>query len=170
MTVSKTTPVYFHEEMIWAYDVALGMFLKHLIDAAEPHAALPGREWLSEAITDWRVVAQLGGGCFALAVEESWSPEQREFIINLADDACRQLGKRDSIETEEAQSWNVLDGQGVFTRGAERVETAPVIELGRAIIALAQGTLEKPPTNTRWFYGCPEGRLTIACDPKRNAE
>jgi hypothetical protein len=167
--MSKTTPVYFHEEMFWAYDVALGVFLKHLIDAAEPHTIRPGREWLSEAITDWRVVAGLGGGCFALAIEEYWSQEQREFLTGLADEACRQLARRDTIGAEEAQSWNVLDGKGVFTRGAERVETAQVVELGRAFIDLIRGMLGKSPANTRWFYGCPEGRLTIAMHDTSNS-
>lgn len=158
--MSKTTTVHFGEDFFWACDVALGVFLKHLIDTAEPHAARPEREWLTEAIADWRVAAVIGD-CFGLGIEEFWSPKQRELFISLAEEACRQLSTRDSIGADELQSWKILDGDGVFARGAEHVETAPVIELGRAVIALARGTLEKPPKNTKWLYGWPEGCLTI---------
>ncbi|MCE9528477.1 MAG: hypothetical protein K8R36_20735 [Planctomycetales bacterium] len=99
--MSKTLAVTFGDEFFWAYDVALGVFLKHLIDAAEPHAVHFHREWLPEAISDWRLAAVVGD-CFGLTIEESWSPVQREFFITLEEDTCCGLARRDSIRADEA--------------------------------------------------------------------
>jgi hypothetical protein len=35
----------------WAYDVALGVFLKHLIDVAEPLAQSQGNNWRSDELS-----------------------------------------------------------------------------------------------------------------------
>jgi hypothetical protein len=53
------------------------------------------------------------------------------------------------------EHWDVLDGDGVFARGDPVVTTAPVVELGRAIIDLVRGTLKKAPPGTVWFLGKP---------------
>jgi hypothetical protein len=52
--MSKTKFVEYAIHGFWAYDVALHIFLKHLIDAAEAcdEASTP---WLSNAISSWRM-------------------------------------------------------------------------------------------------------------------
>lgn len=56
------------------------------------------------------------------------------------------------------QAWNIWEGEGVFARGAAEVATAPVIELGQALIELLSGTLPDDPPDNRWIYGTPRGR------------
>ena len=55
----------------------------------------------------------------------------------------------------------MLDDMRIFPRGAKEVETAPVIELGRAIITMMSGELPEPPEGTIWLYGTVKGRDTI---------
>jgi hypothetical protein len=52
----KTKPVVYGHQGFWGYDVAVGILLKYLIDAAQVSAEA-NTPWLSEAISDWRVQA-----------------------------------------------------------------------------------------------------------------
>jgi hypothetical protein len=117
----------------WVYDVGLDIFLKYLIDAAQA-SEQANTAWLSSAISEWRL---------------------------LAEDACARLEARESIPAEEIVSWPILDDLRIFTRGADEVFTAPIVELGRAIIALVSGQLPEAPEGQIWLYGAPEGRMTI---------
>ncbi len=141
----------------WAYDVALGVFLKHLIDAAEPRR--DEAPWLTEAIACWRVVACVSD--YGLTIEPGWSDEQRTLFLVLLDEACAAISRRESIPAGEMASWRILEGEGLFARGAPEVHTAPVVELGRAIAALVRKELQAPPNGTEWLYGTPAGRLTL---------
>jgi hypothetical protein len=154
--VSSTKYVEYADRGFWAYDVALEIFLKHLIDAAEASDQAQ-TEWLSTAIDSWR----LSYIHLALELDPGWSAAQRQTFIALADEASARLAKRASIPAEEIVSWCVLDDLRLDTRGAKEVLTAPVVELGRAIIALVSGELPEAPNGTAWFYGTPEGRQTI---------
>lgn len=149
----------------WAYDVAAGVFLKHLIDEAEAsvHANEP---WLSKAVSSWRVQASITE--FGLTLEEEWSSAQRAIFIELAEDACKKLEIRESIPAKEVASWPMTDKLRIFPRSATEVLTAPIIELGRAIIALVYGNLPPSPKGEAWFYGTPTGRSTIQMDPSWN--
>ncbi|HEV2665850.1 MAG TPA: hypothetical protein VG324_13115 [Blastocatellia bacterium] len=157
--MSKTKHVEYRDSWFWAYDVALSIFLKHHIDVAVPHAATPGNEWLTEAISWWRVVAAVPD--YGLGVDPAWSTAQIDVFIQLADQACNLLADRDYITADEISAWQVLDDLTIHTRGATEVSTAPVVELGRAIIALVQGTAPAPPVEKTWVYGTPEGRTAI---------
>src|SRR5262249_45079298 len=141
----------------WAYDVALDVFLKHLIDAAEASEGT-NTAWLSTAISDWRLACVPDYG---LTLDASWSAAQRQTFLALAEEACTRLATRESIPSEEIVSWPILDDIRIFTRGAAQVPTAPVIELGRAIIALVNRQLPEAPEGQIWLYGTPEGRMTI---------
>jgi hypothetical protein len=134
----------------WAYDVALGVFLKHLVDAAEAsdQADLP---WLSNAVPSWRTVACISD--YGLTLDEDWSAAQQRTFIALAEEACERLASRESIPAKEIVAWLLLDDLRIFPRGATEVYTEPVVELGRAVIALISGTLPEPPIGTVWFYG-----------------
>jgi hypothetical protein len=141
----------------WAYDVALNVFLKYLIDAAEA-SDQANTEWLSTAIADWRLACVPDYG---LTLDANWSTEQRQAFLALAEEACTRLAERESIPAEEIVSWPILDDIRIFTRGAMEVYTAPIVELGRAIIALVRGELPEAPEGQIWLYGAPGGRLTI---------
>lgn len=142
----------------WAYDVGLGVFLKHLIDAAEArgHADAP---WLSQAVSWWRVVACISD--YGLRIGDAWSPDERDAFVALADEACRNLATREAISAEEIVGWRLLADQRMSPRGASEVQTLHVIELGRAIIDLVRGRVPEPPQGKMWIYGTPSGRGTL---------
>jgi hypothetical protein len=156
--MSATRYVGYVDRGFWAYDVALGVFLKHLIDAAEAsvHVKTP---WLCAAISSWREVACIPD--YGLTLDVNWSAEERQAFIALAEDASARLAKRASISAEEIVGWHLLDDLHIFPRGAAEVLTAPVVELGRAIIELAYGKLPEAPDSEFWFYGTPTGRQTL---------
>ena len=55
-----------------------------------------------------------------------------------------------------------MDNLRIFPRSnAKELRTAPVVELGRAIVALLLDQLPTPPKSEAWFFGAPEGRSTI---------
>ena len=156
--MSKTKFVSCGDDGFWAYDVALGVFMKYVIDAAEA----PDDErspWLSGAISDWRLSA-----CFpdhGLTLDPNWSSPNMATFIDLANKACDELSRQDAVSAEEIASWTILEDLKIFTRGASEVETRPVVELGRAIVALAKGVLPAAPQGTIWLYGAPTGRTTL---------
>ncbi len=155
MTATKW--VEFGNRGFWAYDVAAGIFLKYLIDVVEAtgQAHTP---FLAKAISDWRVQAVITE--FGLTLEESWTELQRQNFITFAEEACARLATRESIPAEEIAKWQFGDSR-IFPRGANEVRSAPVVELGRAIVALVKGELPSAPKGEAWFYGIPEGRSTI---------
>lgn len=159
--MSRTAFVSYGDDGFWAYDVALSIFLKHLIDIAEPIAKESGADWLKEEIHWWRVIAGPCAGTYSLTLAPSWSAAQRELFVEMARRACDAMTTRKEFTEAEIAQWPMLDDVCIFTRGADVVETAPVIELGKAIVALADGSLPAAPPGNFWFYGTPEGRRTI---------
>jgi hypothetical protein len=131
----------------------LGVFLKHLLDAAEasPEAEAP---WLEEPMHGWRVAACISD--VGYVVDDDWSEEEREKFLRLAEQACAEIGKREWFSAEEMLGWQILDGEGVFPRG-EGLTAASVLELGHATIALVRGELPNATDGKEWFYG-PAGR------------
>jgi len=156
--MTQTKFVEFGESSFWAYDVAAGVFLKYLIDAAQA-SAQADPTWLLKAIESWRVQACITE--FGFHLDKNWSSAQRQAFIALAEEACSRLAARQSIPAEEIVSWQFVEDLRIFPRGAKQVETAPVLELGRAIIALVSGQLPKAPQGKIWLYGTPAGRETI---------
>ena len=156
--VSKKAFVSYAGRGFWAYDVALGVFLKYLLDAAQDSrdANLP---WLSEAMASWRVWAVYTDLAFTL--DEHWSAEQKKTFIVLVEQACNALASRKSIPAEEIVSWPFVDDLRIFPRGEKEVLTAPVVELGRAMVALLGNDLPDAPKGEAWFFGTPTGRITI---------
>ncbi|UWZ84472.1 hypothetical protein [Occallatibacter riparius] len=136
--MSKSQAVKFGTKGFWAFDVAVGVFLKHLIDAAQESAEAK-TEWLSKAISDWRVWAVIGD--FGFHLDEHWSAEQRSSVISLLEKACDTVARRNCIPAEEIVSWPFVDDLRIYTRGLNEVATAPVVELGRAVIALLRDEL-----------------------------
>ena len=163
--MTATKGIEFEGRFFWAYDVAAGVFLKHLIDEAEAskHADEP---WLSKAVSSWRVQAAITE--LGLTLEEEWSSAQRAILIELAEAACKKLEQRKSIPANEIASWPMTDKLRIFPRSATEVLTAPIIELGRAIIALLSGNLPQSPKGEAWFFGTPTGRSTIRMNSSWN--
>lgn len=161
--VTATKVVDYARRGFWAYDVAAGVFIKYLLDAAEKSGEAHN-PWLSEAISHWRVQAVVTECGFTL--EESWSAEEREAFIALAEQACAEIATRDSIPVEEIVSWPFVDDLRIFPRtAAKEVRTAPIVELGQAIVGLVLGQLPEAPKGEAWFFGTPDGRSTIRMEP-----
>lgn len=160
--MTATKGIEFEGRFFWAYDVAAGVFLKHLIDEAEASQQADA-PWLSQAVSRWRVQAAVTE-C-GLTLEDGWSSAQRQTFVELAEAACKKLAARESIPAKEVASWPMTDKLRIFPRSATEVRTAPIIELGRAIIALVSGNLPPSPKGEAWFYGTPTGRSTIRMDP-----
>ncbi len=160
--MSKTKYVEYAGRGFWAYDVGLSVFLKHLIEAAEASDEA-GSAWLSNAVSSWRETACIGD--IGLTLDASMSSEHQHTLVTLAEDACARLGKRVSIPADEIVSWPFIDDLRIFPRGASEVDTAPVVELGRALMALVSGELPDAPTGKIWIYGTETGRELYPPDP-----
>jgi hypothetical protein len=158
--VSQIQFVQYRQIGFWAYDVALGVFLKHLIDVAEERSLGDDERWLAEAVQSWRVVACVNS--YGLALGEDWSGHQIATFVSLAREACVRIGRRESFLPTEMEAWSILDGEGVFARGAKQVVSGPIVELGEALVALIRGELPAAPVGTVWCHGTPSGRCTIA--------
>jgi len=153
--VSQTKYVEYAGRGFWAYDVGLGVFLKHLIDAGEASDEAE-TAWLSAAISSWRSAAGIPD--IGHTLDAGWSAEQPHTFVALVEGACGRLAKQVSIPAEEIVAWPILDDLHIFPRGASEVETAHVIELGRAFIELVSGELPEPPDGKIWIYGAETGR------------
>jgi hypothetical protein len=147
----------------WAYDVALGVFLKHLIDVAEGHG-YSDVPWLNDEVSSWRVAACVPD--LGLSLDAVSSTHVATFI-SLARQACDKLSARGRISSEEVASWTILKDLKIHPRGAEEIEAGPVVHLGWAIIELATGTLPPPPDGTIWLYGAPTGLTTLPLPSRR---
>lgn len=158
--MTQTRFVEYGSRGFWAYDVALGIFLKYLIDAASHREEDPTRPWLADAVAWWRIVACVSD--YGLSCDPEWSSDQLATFVELTDEACAQLALREVIEPAEVASWHVLDDQTIFLRNAAQVRTSPIVELGLAIRALVTGSLPDAPPGASWLYGSPDGRKTIA--------
>lgn len=159
--MSQTQSVTYKRRGFGAYDVAVGVFLKYLIDAAEAGGEA-NASWLSETTSQWRVWAVVGECGFPL--DERWSAEQQKTFINLVEKTCASLATRNAIPAQEIVSWPFVDNMRIDPRGAKEVLTAPVVELGRAIIALLRDELPEAAEGEAWFFGAPTGRSTIRMD------
>jgi hypothetical protein len=136
------------------------VLLKNLIDEAEPIAAEPDKDWLAKAVSWWKVVASISD--YGFKIESTWSTHQIDAFLRLAEAACGEIKKRDWIPADEIENWDILEGRGVYPRGADAIETQCVIVLGQAIIDLIRGILPQAPKGTVWFLGTPSGWRTIA--------
>jgi hypothetical protein len=138
------------------------VFIKYLLDAAEKTGETD-KPWLSDAISHWRVQAVVTE--FGFTLDERWSAQERKAFISLAEEACAAIATRKSIPAEEIVSWPFVDDKRIFPRAAEEVQTAPIIELGQALIALLLDQLPEAPKGEAWFFGTPDGRSTITMEP-----
>lgn len=157
--MSRTLFVEFCGDGFWAFDVVVGVFLKHLIDAASLHLEEKGEAWLAEAITAWRVDAV--NADLGLFLDQSWSQHQIDVFSALVEEACNSLAERESIAADEIESWEMIGGLRCCTRGLPSVTTASAIRLGDAIAKLVNRALPAPPPGTWWFFATEECAATM---------
>ena len=157
--MSKTKYIEYKGCGFWAYDVSLAVFIKHLIDVAVPAAVVPGKEWLKEAISSWRIAGAVPD--YGLEIDAEWSHEQISVFTELAEQTCNELADRKQIGADEIKGWKIFEDVPIDPRDAAYVDTAPVVDLGMAIVALANGSLPSAPDGRSWIYGAPDGLTTI---------
>lgn len=157
--MSKTLSVNFRGRNFWAYEVASSVFLKFLIDAAVSRPTLNSENWLAESIQHWRVNAVFSD--FGLYLNDDWSPEQVDIVIELCRNAMAMIRTHREISGLEIESWQILDDQCIFLRGHDVIPCEPVARLGDAIIALLNGTLPQLPAHHWWFYSLDENAAVM---------
>ena len=158
--MSETQFVEFANRGFWAYDVALGVFLKHLVDAGE-HPDYDEVRWVQDALPKWRTVIAVAGSGLGWQIDEGWSDGESKLFLQLVAQATEQLASREAITVDEMKQWSVFEGLDAVSRGAAVVKTAPIVELGQAIHRLLESSLPHPPEGKHWFYGTPSGRTFL---------
>jgi hypothetical protein len=132
--------------------------LKHLIDVASSRSMNLDCKWLGSEIINWCLAAVVPD--IGWKINSSWSTSQIAVFAELVNQACLDLSRREFYMAPEIASWVLLDDLAVYSRCEAQVYTAPIMELGQAIIALVNHYLPKPPVGKQWIYGAPEGRTT----------
>lgn len=156
--MSKTPYVSYGGIGFWAYDDALTVLLKHLVQAAK-ESDLAETPWLAGAISYCSNVACIPD--LGLALETTWSADQRQRFLAVVEKACGKLGERPSIPASEIEGCLLaVDLPPIELRSDHDIPTAPVIELGRAIASLVSCELPEAPEGFAWCYTF-EGRETI---------
>lgn len=148
--------IEFREDGFWAYDVAVSILLKHMIDRAQLREPC---DWLLECLERWRINTLVSD--FGMHLDPAWTLDQCVLVQTVISEAIQELKKVESISADEAAAWRVHDESGICFRGHKQILSAPIITLGQAITNLLQGALPKPPPGTWWFYGISEGTETI---------
>src|SRR5215469_2062300 len=100
--MSKTSFIEYRGEGFWAYDVAVGVLLKHLIDRA---CLRQPCSWLSDCIEHWRVEAIVSD--YAMSLDPEWTDSQRRVVKTLIEEACQELQKSEAFSAREAASWKI---------------------------------------------------------------
>jgi hypothetical protein len=159
--MSKTTPVQFRGRSLWAFDVSLSILLAELIDIAEALSPQQRPPWLPGALPTLRVHAVVGAD-LQFNPDLDLEDGQLDELISLIAQATRRLRQQRTVTAAEAAEWRVLDNRPVLWRSADAVDTAPIAELGEAIIQLLQGTLPPSPPGTWWYFGLSGGPRTVA--------
>jgi hypothetical protein len=157
--VSGTTTVRFGDQYFWARDVGLSILVAETIGVIEGLSASERPWWLNAMLRDLRTVAVVPD--FGLDVGAEWQGEQVDRLAGWIAEASRRLAARGAVTAAEAAAWQVDGDATVVWRGAAAVDTGPIVQLGRATVALVRGTLPPPPPGHRWFYGDPGGPHTI---------
>jgi hypothetical protein len=166
--MSQTLFIEYRGRGFWTYDVVPHVFLKCIIDAAMPRSVEPDGTWLADVIRRWRVQAVVSD--YSMHLDDGWTQSQVEVFRSLIDIACRRLEEREAIPAAEIEAWEILDDLRICARGMKAVPTKPVIQFGRAVMALVDGSLPKAPVGTWWFYGTENERGMIrAQDPQEQS-
>ncbi|QKW38848.1 hypothetical protein HUT06_36500 [Actinomadura sp. NAK00032] len=163
--MSKSVAVIFGDAMFWAYDVALGVLF---IEATRVGADAPTDvrpSWWPELERDLRTHA-VAGSSFAVLLDD-FDEDRRQMLLHCVVEAARRLKARGGVHKAEVSTWPELEESADnFLRGAEHINPAPLVDLAEALVALAAGTLPPAPPGQTWYYGTPEGRITLRAPPE----
>lgn len=155
--MSKLVSVEFVGNGFWAYDVSLSILLAEMIGVAEETSELP--RWLVGVLGKLRVHAVVPD--LLLDLDFGLDEAQLDAFLTLLNDAKGRLLRRKIVTAGEAAEWRVLEDHKVLWRGADKVATAPIAELGEAMIQLIRGTIQVAPSGTWWCFGVEDGPRTI---------
>jgi hypothetical protein len=165
--VSKTVVVECGDQRFWAYDLALGVWIKKALDHVTAHRYQGDPSPGSAELHDWEHVAVLGSSSIFDLTARSLTAGRRQNFKAIAASVEKWLGLRERLPGPELGAWRLLDGSSVA--GADvpavlehGVETAPVIDLSRALVSAVLGVLPPAPPATWWAIGFAGERSTIA--------
>jgi hypothetical protein len=162
--VSRTKTIEYAGRAVWVIDDALAVLMTYMLDALGDRDPSDQPAWLTEQIPDLRVTAGVSDYGWTIDRGSSLTGARARELIALVEDACQRLASDHPIPLDEALTWKMLDDLPVIGRPnlwGDPINIEPVLELGRAIVALIDGTLEPPPAGTWWCFGWPSGRTTI---------
>ena len=156
--MSQSTLVRFRGGKFWAYDVAVGVLLKYVIDRAVDG---PAELWLTAAVERWRWETVVNE--FGVHLDGNWSDRQVRAVDGLFAAACRDLSVRGPITAAEVETpaWDLLPDEpgrthdlGPGLRGADRFEPDRAVQVGRGVRFLLAGSLPPlPPRAGTWGLG-----------------
>jgi hypothetical protein len=160
--VSRTKTVSHEGRHFWVFDEALGIWLKYLIEVVERRIQTNSMMWAEDYLEDWRVKASISDLGWHIGV---WADAQKRDFLEASQEACDVLAQEPPLPLEEVATWSVLDDIPIVHRTGlwdDPIDVEPIVELGRAVMALIAGTLDDPPPGTWWLFGGHGGRKTIA--------
>ncbi|MET8911172.1 hypothetical protein [Micromonospora sp. NPDC004551] len=156
--MSKTCFVEFNGSGFWALSDSLAVLLGQSVVVAEEMAADRRSATFADVIHQLRVSAVVTD--LGLLVDAAWRGTRLDLLLHLIEEANRRLAQRGRVTASEVAGWTAL-GDDVIELRRDTVETAPVIELGQAVLHLLRGTLPSAPKGTWWFYGVEGGPQII---------
>ena len=156
--MSKNVIVACEATRFWAFDLALGIWLKKGLDIVAMWR--PGGEPNPDEheLRDWECTAVLGGESTLDLTPRAATQARRTRFAEIAAGVAEWLRKRPRVPGPELASWRLLDNSPISradvvdfaTRG---FATAPVLELGEAIVAAVEGRLPHAPEGARLRFG-----------------
>jgi hypothetical protein len=158
--VSKTVSISFGDRWFWAYDVSFSILLLEAIHVAESVPPNERAPWQDNVLDTLRMHVLLGANV-AFPLDGEWDEAQRQYVLTLIADAGQHLRQRRRITAAEAAELYVLDGEPVFLRGADSVDTTAIADLADAIVSMVRGDLPSPPPARVWFFGVEGGPRTL---------
>lgn len=93
----------------------VSVLLKYTIDAAKQIENQSNTDWLARVVEQWKLNALFSD--FSLGFDDQDSSTQILTLQDLFMEACTRLGERDSISASEIHSWQLLEGERIYTRG-----------------------------------------------------
>lgn len=157
--MTKTMSVRFRGKSFWVYDVVGGIFLWHLVDAAQQHQCTKVIPWLNDCIERWQVAAAITELSFF--ADDAWTEEQLDLIVQLSHNAIAAIRSHGSFTHNEISALKLTDDLEVHPRGHEAIASEPIALFGEAFVSLLIGRLPTPPERQWWFYSLGESPGTI---------
>jgi len=157
--MTKKAGVSFRGKSFWVYDVVGGVFLWHLIQAAETHRQDTSIPWLENSIESWRIAAAITE--LAYFADDNWTQEQTNLILRFCGDAISAIRDHGDFSKAEISTWQLGQELRIFTRGLDPVPSEPVVRFGEALVLLLKEELPAPPELHWWFYGTEDSPKTI---------